>query len=329
MNMRVYVNKNLPLIIGFGCLMGVPLFIDAPYVIHVFIMIFFFGMVSVAWNILGGLAGQYSLGHASFMAIGAYVSSMLVIQLDITPWIGMWIGGLFAGVVASCFLYPCFILRGPYFSLATIAFGETLRNLFTSWDAVGKAQGILLPIYQDAWYYMQFSSKLPYYYIGLALLVLIYVVFIYLDQSKLGYAFKSLREDEDAANAIGINTARYKLAATFISVTLTAVAGAFYAQYVRYVEPDLMLVQYSVEIILPAIVGGVGTAFGPIIGSFILTPLSEYLRVAMGSKVAGAHLIVYALILMGIIRFSPSGIVGWLGGKNIFRTTIMKKLGGR
>jgi branched-chain amino acid transport system permease protein len=327
--MRDFFGGKAPLIIGLLSLMAVPLFIDAPYILHVFIMTFFFGMVSVAWNILGGLAGQFSLGHAAFMAIGAYCSSLLVIKLDVTPWVGMWVSGLVTGVIAAVLLSPCFILRGPYFSLATIAFGETFRNLFTSWAAVGKAQGLLLPIYQNAWYYMQFSSKLPYYYIGLALLVLIYAAFVYLDQSKLGYGFKSLREDEDAANAIGINIFRYKLAATFISAALTAVAGAYYAQYVRYVEPDLMLVQYSVEIVLPAIVGGIGTVFGPVLGSFILTPLSEYLRAAMGSKIAGAHLIIYALVLMAVIRIKPEGLVGWLSVKHVFRAASVKKLGGR
>lgn len=315
--MKGFILDRLPLFAGLLVLLVLPLFIGAPYILHVVIMTFYFGMVSIAWNILGGLAGQFSLGHATFMAIGAYSSSLLVMKLDITPWIGMWVGGLLAGVIAAVIFYPCFVLRGPYFALATIAFAETFRNLFTNWDMVGRAQGMMLPIYQDPWYYMQFAGKVPYYYIGLGLLVFIYAVFVYLDQSKLGYAFKSLREDEDAANAIGINIVRYKLAATFLSAGLTAVAGGYYAQYVRYVEPDLMLGNYSVEMVLPAIVGGIGTVSGPLLGSFILSPLSEYLRVAMGSKVAGAHLIIYSLILIAVIRMKPEGLMGWIGAKHL------------
>lgn len=327
--MKNYIKDHFLLAAALICLLAVPLVIDEPYILHIFIMTFFFAMAAVAWNILGGLAGQFSLGHATFMALGAYCSALLVIKLDVTPWIGMWVSGIVAGVFAAALFYPCFVLRGPYFSLATIAFSETFRNLFTNWEMVGKAQGLLLPIYQNAWYYMQFSSKVPYYYIALGLMVLIYGIFVYLDRSKLGYGFKSLREDEDAANAIGINIVRHKLAATFISAALTAVAGAFYAQYIRYMEPDLMLVQYSVEMIMPTIIGGIGTINGPIIGSFILTPLSEYLRAFMGNKVAGAHLIIYAAILIAVIRVKPEGLVGWISIKHIFRASGVKNQNGR
>jgi branched-chain amino acid transport system permease protein len=326
---KKYLKDHLLLAAALICLLAVPLFIDEPYILHIFIMTFFFCMAAVAWNILGGLAGQFSLGHATFMAIGAYCSALLIIKFDVTPWIGMWVSGIVAGAIAAALFYPCFVLRGPYFSLATIAFSETFRNLFTNWEMVGKAQGLLLPIYKNAWYYMQFSSKVPYYYIALGLMALIYGIFVWLDRSKLGYGFKSLREDEDAANAIGINIVRHKLAATFISAALTAVAGAYYAQYIRYMEPDLMNVGYSVEMVLPAIIGGIGTVNGPVIGAFILTPLSEYLRAFMGNKVAGAHLIIYALILIAVIRIKPEGVVGWFSIKHILRATGVKDSGGR
>ncbi len=272
------IRSKLPIAAIFAVLLLVPAFIDEPYILHVFIITFYFAMASIAWNILGGLAGQFSLGHAAFMAIGAYCCSLLVIKFNITPWIGILAGGLLAGVMAAIMFYPCFGLRGPYFSLATIAFGETFRNLFTNWEAVGKAQGIMLPIYKEEWYYMQFSTKIPYYYIGLTLMALIYLAFMYLDRSKFGYAFKCIREDEDAADAIGINIVRYKLIAAFLSAGLTGVAGGFYAQYVRYVDPDLMSGNFSIEMVLPAIIGGIGTLSGPLLGAFILTPLSDFLR---------------------------------------------------
>jgi branched-chain amino acid transport system permease protein len=325
--MSEIIRSKLPLTAIFAVLLLVPAFVDAPYILHVFIITFYFAMASIAWNILGGLAGQFSLGHAAFMAIGAYSSSLLVIKLDITPWIGILVGGMIAGIMAAILFYPCFGLRGPYFALATIAFGETFRNLFTNWEAVGKAQGIMLPIYQQEWYYMQFSTKIPYYYIGLILMALIYLTFMLLDRSKLGYAFKCIREDEDAADAIGINIIRYKLAAVFLSAGLTAVAGGFYAQYVRYVDPDLMSGNYSVEIVLPAIIGGIGTVSGPLLGAFILTPLADFLRAAMGSNFPGAHLIIYSVILITVIRWKPEGLIGWISSRRMFRSSSTKKLG--
>jgi branched-chain amino acid transport system permease protein len=320
------IRSKLPIAAIFAVLLLVPAFIDEPYILHVFIITFYFAMASIAWNILGGLAGQFSLGHAAFMAIGAYCCSLLVIKLNITPWIGILAGGLLAGVMAAIMFYPCFGLRGPYFSLATIAFGETFRNLFTNWEAVGKAQGIMLPIYKEEWYYMQFSTKIPYYYIGLTLMALIYFTFMYLDRSKFGYAFKCIREDEDAADAIGINIVRYKLIAAFLSAGLTGVAGGFYAQYVRYVDPDLMSGNFSIEMVLPAIIGGIGTLSGPLLGAFILTPLSDFLRAAMGSNFPGAHLIIYSIILMTVIRWKPEGLMGWIGSRRMFRAAAKRKL---
>ena len=132
--MKGFIVKRLPLFAALLVLLALPLLISAPYILHVVIMTFYFGMVSIAWNILGGLAGQFSLGHATFMAIGAYSSSIMVMQFDISPWVGMWVGGLIAGVSAAVILYPCFVLRGPYFALATIAFGENFCSLFTNWD---------------------------------------------------------------------------------------------------------------------------------------------------------------------------------------------------
>jgi branched-chain amino acid transport system permease protein len=310
-----------------GILLVVPCFIKAPYILHVFIMLFYVAMLAVAWNILGGLTGQFSLGHAVFMAMGAYASTLLLIKFNVSPWIGMIAGGLLAGVTASIIFYPCFVLRGPYFALATIAFGETFRNLFTNWGMVGKAQGILLPMVKRSWYNFHFAGKLPYYYIGLGMLLVFYGCFAVLERSRLGYGFKCVREDEDTSNAIGINVVKYKLLAVFLSAGLTAVAGAFYAQYVRYVEPDLMLGGYSIEIVLPAIIGGIGTVGGPLLGAFILMPISEYLRVALGNVIPGSHLIAYAVILILIIRVKPLGLVDWLNRTKWYRHICGIKLG--
>jgi len=308
-------------------LLIVPLFISAPYILHVFIMLFYVAMLAVAWNILGGLTGQFSLGHAAFMAIGAYASTLLMIKFGVTPWIGMIVGAILAGVIAAIIFYPCFVLRGPYFALATIAFAETFRNLFTNWETVGKAQGILLPMVERSWRNFHFSGKLPYYYIGLGMLLVIYGSFAILERSRLGYAFKCVREDEDTSNAIGINVVKYKLLAAFLSAAFTAVAGTYYAQYVRYIEPDLMLGGYSIEIVLPAIIGGIGTVGGPLLGAFILMPISEYLRVMLGNVIPGSHMIAYAILLILIIRVKPLGLVGWLNSLKWYRQLSGAKLG--
>lgn len=303
-------------------LLVLPLFVTAPYILHVFIMLFYVAMLAVSWNILGGLTGQFSLGHAAFMAIGAYCSTLLVIKFNVTPWLGMLAGGLLAGLIAVVTFYPCFVLKGPYFALATIAFAETFRNLFTNWGMVGKAQGLLLPMFQKSWYYFQFDGKSPYYYIGLCLLLLIYVSFIMLERSRLGYGFKCVREDEDTSSAIGINVLKHKLYAAFLSAAFTAIAGGFYAQYVRYIDPDLMLGGYSIEIVLPAIIGGIGTVGGPLLGAFILIPISEYLRVVLGNVIPGAHLIAYAVLLILIIRLKPFGLIDWLKNISWYRQLV-------
>lgn len=309
--MKNHLKLYLSLIVGL-ILLIIPAFVKAPYILHIFIIAFYIVIASLAWNILGGLAGQFSLGHAAFMALGGYTCAILLMNFNVTPWIGMIIGALVAGLIAALVFYPCFVLKGPYFTLATIALGETFRNIFTNWQYVGKAQGILLPYTGTSWYLMEFTDKANYYYIGLFLLVMTFIIVLKLDNSRLGFAFKTIRENEDTANAIGINVVKYKLIATFISAALTAVAGGFYAQYIRFIDPEVMLGSYSVEMVLPSIIGGLGTVVGPIIGGFVLVPLSEYLRSSVGNALPGAHLIIYSVILIAVIRIKPEGIMGWI-----------------
>ncbi|MDR1535304.1 MAG: branched-chain amino acid ABC transporter permease [Planctomycetota bacterium] len=284
---------------------------NEPYIIHIFIMSFYIGTVSMAWNILGGMAGQLSLGHATFMGLGAYTTAVLLIKVDVSPWIGMAISFFGVGLIAAIIFYPCFILRGPYFTLATIAFGETFRNLLMNWPYVGQGQGLLMPFGGDDFLAMRFLSKIPYYYMSLAMLVLVSLAIWRLDRSKWGYAFKTIREDEDTANAIGINTTLYKLYAAFLSAGLSAVAGAFYSQYLRFIDPEIMMTVFSVEFVLPAIIGGVSFVGGPLIGAILIIPLSEFLRAHFAGTVSGINIIVYAVILILVIFLKPSGLLGW------------------
>jgi len=308
--MKQAIKPYLLLIVLIPLLCGVPLFVRAPYILHIFNLTFYLATASMAWSLLGGMTGQNSLGHASFMGIGAYISSLLIIKLSISPWLSLPISMIATGCMAMVFFYPCFILKGPYFTLVTIAFGEVVRNFLINWPYANKANGILLPFGEDSFFHFRFFSKVPYFYAGIIMMILVYLFLRKLEKSKIGFALKTIREDEDVAAAIGIYPTKYKVIAVGISAMITAVAGFYYASYLRYIDPDIMLQTYSTEFVLPAIIGGISFVSGPILGAFILVPLSEYLRAMLGN-IPGVNLIVYALILILIIRFQPAGIMGW------------------
>lgn len=315
------MKKGIRSILLVACLLillCIPLAVKMPYMLHICIFSFYMGSASLAWSVLGGLTGQTSLGHAAFMGLGAYMTTILIMKAGISPWAGMVIVFFAIGLMSVIMFYPCFILRGPYFTLVTIAFGETFRNLFTNWGFVGKGQGLLLPGGKNSLALMRFtSSKVPYYYLALVMFLLCYLAVVLLNRSKLGYALKTVREDEDTANAIGISPMKYKLIAAFISAGMMAVCGTFYANYYRYIEPDIMMNTYSVEFVLPAVIGGIGNVSGPVLGALILTPLSEYLRANLSSIIPGANLLIYAVILIAVIRFQPKGILGWYETSNL------------
>ncbi len=289
----------------------------SPYVVHVLVLLLFFAYLGAAWNVLGGYAGQFSFGHAAFFGIGAYASTLLLVQAGVSPWLGLWAGGLaaagfgcFAGYLA--FRYG---LRGPYFALVTLAFAEMLRLVAVNWMAIGGPMGILIPLPRggDSWWRLQFREKLPYYYVMLGLLVGVLVLTRRLERSRLGYTLAAIRENEDAAEAAGVDTLRAKLAAMALSSFLTALGGSFYAQYFSFIDPTLVFgVPVSVEILLRPIVGGPGTLAGPLLGSLVLTPLSELTRWAMRGR-PGVDLMLYGAVLVAVITFLPRGLVGAIG----------------
>lgn len=294
------------------------LFLDE-YWAHILIVIFFYAYLGLAWNLMAGYAGQFSFGHATFFGIGAYTSTALFLHYGISPWLGMLAGAALSLAMGLLIGYLSFRygLRGAYFALATLAFAEMLFVIATNWDWVGAGVGMLVPLAGDAPLLFQFQSKMPYYYIALALMIGAAWLTHRVEHAKLGYAFVAIRENEAAAEAIGVNTFAYKMWAMALSAPLTAIGGTFYAQYFFYIDPLLTFgVGTSVEIILRPIVGGTGTVLGPILGSFLLTPLGELtrsgLRELTGAKVPGADLIVFGAILIVVIIFMPHGLVGWL-----------------
>ncbi len=294
-----------------------PLYIKTPYILSICIMAFYIGSASLSWSVLGGLTGQNSLGHAGFMGLGAYISTLLLLNFNVSPWISIPIVFVVVGAISALLLSPCFRLRGVYFSLVTIAFAEAFRNLFTNWDYAGKGGGLLLPFGKSDFGLMRFMGKEAYFYLSLGMVVLIYIIVKVIDRSKLGYGLKTVREDEDTANAIGINPWKYKVIAAFISCGLTAVCGVFYANYYRFIDPEIMIQTQSVEFILPALIGGLGSVTGPLLGAVIITPVSQLLNANLSSIAAGFDQIIYAAILIIVILFQPTGIMGWFNGSKL------------
>jgi len=283
------------------------------YALEVLISILFFGYLGACWNILGGYGGQFSFGHAAFFGLGAYTSTLLFLHWGVSPWIGMLAGGLLAagfGLFAG-YLSFRYGLRGPYFSLVTLAFAEMLRVVAVNWKAVGSSLGLVVPNRGSAPALFLFAEKLPYYYVILAMALAALGITRLIERSRMGYALAAIRENEDAAEAAGVDALSTKLSAMAISSFLTALGGTFYAQYFAYIDPSLTFgPAISIGGLLPAIVGGAGTVAGPLLGSFVLTPISELTRAVLRGR-AGADVMLYGLILILVISFLPYGLVGW------------------
>ncbi|HEY5725528.1 MAG TPA: branched-chain amino acid ABC transporter permease [Methylomirabilota bacterium] len=286
------------------------------YFLEVLISILFFAYLGLAWNLLGGYAGQFSFGHAAFFGIGAYTSTLLLLRFGLSPWLGMLVGGLFA----TCFgLFEGYLsfrygLRGPYFSLVTLAFAEMLRVVTVNLKVVGSSLGLVIPSHANALLFV-FADKLPYYYVIAGMTAAALTITQLVARSRLGYCLVAVRENEDAAEAAGVDARGAKLRAMAISAFLTALGGTFYAQYFAYIDPTITFgPAISIQGLLPAIVGGAGTVVGPLLGSFVLTPISELTRAALRGR-AGADIMLYGLVLILVISFLPQGLMGWRRGR--------------
>lgn len=311
-NLAVYAAPSVALL----ALLLVPLEIEDEYYLHVLVGILYFAYMASAWNIVCGYTGQLSLGHSALCGIGGYVSTLLFINAGLTPWIGMLVGGLCATGVGVLVGWPCFRLRGPYFALTTIAFAEILRIWADNTEMLfgielRGAQGLSVPLKGHAPALFQFDGKLPYYYIILAMLAGVMLVTWWMERSRMGFYLKAIRADQDAAEALGVNSTRYLLSAMALSSFLTAVGGSFYAQFFRYINPERNLgLDFSIELALMGIVGGQGTVLGPVLGAFLLTPAGEITRATLGGKFPGLHLVVYGLVLILAMLFLPKGLIG-------------------
>lgn len=292
-------------------LLVVPLFLEK-YVLGIFIMIFFYAYLGQSWNILTGYTGHISLGHALYVGVGAYTSTFLSQNYGLSPWIGMLVGGVFAVVIALFLGYLGFRfgLRGVYFVILTIAFAEITRLIVSHVEALGSFSGIFLDFNPSFWNF-QFRGNVPYYYIALGFMVFSIVVVRILEVSRAGRFMVAIREDEEAAQALGVNAFKYNMIAIALSAFMTSLAGTFYANYIFYLHPDTLFgMALSIELILRPIIGGLGTILGPVLGSFILTPLSEISRAYFAKGgFEGLHLILYGIIAVLVVLFMPKGII--------------------
>ena len=289
-----------------------PLVAASPFGQHVMILTFIFAMCGVAWNIMGGYAGMFSFGQVAFFGIGAYTSSYLLLTFNVSPWIGLVAGGIISSLLAAAIGYPCSNLRGHYFAIASIAFAEIIRIFFNNWKMVGAAEGLTIPMLKESLANFMFhSSKLPYYYIILAFLLLAVSVCYLVSSSKMGYYLRAIKESHEIAQVLGVNVVRYRLYAIMVSAFLTSMAGTFYAQYILYIDPEsVMILPISVQIVLVAMLGGANTVLGPVVGAAVLIPLSEYSRAWLGYKGTGADMIIYGALITIISMYQPKGVWG-------------------
>ena len=285
------------------------------YAITVFIFIFFYAYLGQAWNIVGGYAGQLSAGHAAFLGIGAYAAALLSVEWGLTPWIGMFVGGALAAVLGTVIGYLGFRfgLRGFYFVLLTVAFAEICRIVALNTDAVGGALGYYITFTGNPRQF-QFQKNWVYYYVALGLMLAATGIVALIERRRFGAYLVAIRQDESACEALGVDTFRYKMLAMVVSSFLTGVGGAFYAFYLFSLQPNAVFgIPLSVEIVIRAVVGGAGTVLGPILGSFILSPLAELSRAYFAAGgFPGAHIVVYGVLLVAVVLFLPQGAYPYL-----------------
>jgi branched-chain amino acid transport system permease protein len=296
-----------------GLLVALPIGVTNASQLNLVILVLMAAQLGVAWNIVGGYAGQVSLGHAAFYGLGAYCSTLLLVKFGINPWIGMLSGGLFAALLSLAFGWSCFRLKGHYFAMATIAVAELVQIFFTEWEYGGAAVGLYVPMARQGWAWMNFATKLPYYWLALGLLAITLAANLWIERSFLGFYFRAIKDEPDAARSVGVNIARYKQVALSVSAFFTAMGGSLYAQKELYIDPNSVLsTALSIKMALVSILGGVGTLLGPVIGAVVLTSIEEFTRIAFGGTGRGTDVIIYAALIIVIAVFYPQGVIGWI-----------------
>jgi len=290
----------------------VPFLGENSFRMHIMILILLFAAMSQAWNIIGGYCGQVSFGHSVFFGIGAYGAGMAVVTYGVPPWPGILIGMVVAAVVAVVISWPCFKLSGHYFAIATFAIVEIFNRGFLVWDWVGGALGLDYPLVEEGlWNLMWHDSKTGYYYCALALFLITFGLVRWLEGHRFGYYLRAVREGQETAESLGVNSTAVKLTAMALSAALAALCGSFFVQYNLRVDPPMVMsLDMSMKFVLITVLGGSGTLVGPLLGAAVLIPLQEYSRALWGGLGGGVDLIIFGLLIIIIVVKQPAGIIG-------------------
>ena len=283
-------------------LIVLPLPFHDPYTRNLMILTLLYAALAQSWNILGGTCGQISLGHSLYFGVGAYVSTLLFVWHGVPPWFGM---------LALLVGWPCFRLSGHYYAIATVVVQEIAYLLFLNWDDIGGASGVYVPFHGQSWLNLQFrTAKLPYFYVMLGFFALTWIASWLVEGSRWGFSWRAVKDDVIAARSLGVRVFPSKMAAAAISGGLTGIGGAIFAQFVGYIDPDSILSgPLSILIALPAVLGGVGTLWGPLLGAAVLIPLRELSSTFLGSSGSGVDLMLYGALIMVVALWRPQGLV--------------------
>jgi branched-chain amino acid transport system permease protein len=330
---RKALDKKDAIWLGFVALLALlplaPVVAANSFHMHVMILILLFASMSQAWNIIGGYCGQVSFGHSVFFGIGAYGAGMAVVTYGGTPWPGILIGMIAAAAVALVISYPCFKLSGHYFAIATFAIVEIFNRVFLVWDWVGGALGLDYPLVVEGMKnLMWYNTKTGYYYCALFLFLLVFGLVRWLESHRFGYYMRAVREGQETAESLGVNSTAVKLAAMALSAALSALCGAFFVQYNFRVDPPMVMsLDMSMKFVLITIMGGSGTLVGPLLGAAVLIPLQEYTRAFWGGLGGGVDLIIFGLLIIIMVVKQPAGMIGIIRDirRRIFRRKSIAK----
>jgi branched-chain amino acid transport system permease protein len=312
----VSFKQELPRLVLVLALMGglIGIYSGSSFTLNILASAFLFAGLSLSWNIIGGFGGQFSLGHSVFFATGAYVTAWLYLGHGLSPWFGIFAGGIFAACLGVAVSWPVFRLRGPFFAIATMALTEVALSLAMYFENVtGGARGISVP-FKRGFGNMIFADRMSYALLMLGFMAAVLVLTAFIARSRLGYELRAVRDNEDTAEASGIDVLRTKLVGMAISAATMAVGGGLYLMYVRVVDPPSLfsLFDVGVKVALIALIGGIGTIYGPLFGALLVIPLESMLRATLGGTIPGSNLVVLGCILVLTALYLRTGIMGAL-----------------
>ena len=307
---RRTINRAL-LLVGLAIVLVVPVLVgDNQYNMVLITTVLLYGVLATAWNIIGGMGGQLDLAAGAYLGLGAFTTGNLLLRWNVSPWLGMIVGGLVATGFAVLVGFPLFRfgVTEVWYALSSSALVEVLRVVFQMWEAVGGPTERYLPYYSSSLYHMRFASYVPFYYILLAILLIALFLNVRIAKSKLGYYLFALGENEDAAEVLGVDARTCKLKALMIYAFLVGATGGVYACLYGFIHPNFFSSPMSTETAILGIVGGMGITYGPLVAAILLVSFQEFLRANLGGQLEGLYMAVYAAVLIVIALFKPQGI---------------------